>query len=206
MSKMITNTEVYNLERAIIASGYPLQPDMDKMTLDREVNERDMKRAVKLGNTPKNSGHCQYLVGILVSFDIEYTQFFAPQFLRYKFNSVISSSSKMHCLTKSGVRGNTDEYVDDIIIDHVDNMIKEYNDCENKDRREFLFKKIISNTPMGLIQKQSVVSNYLSIANMVNQRKWHKLDSWREFCKWAFSLPMFCELTGIEPYEDMINE
>lgn len=45
--------------------------------------------------------------------------------------------------------------------------------------------------------------NYEVLANIYRQRKNHKLDEWREFCKWIESLPYSEMITG---KEDSDNE
>ena len=61
----ISNTAVYGLERAIKASGNPMRTVIN---LD-PVDEKDIRRATNLGNTPNGLGHDNYLKGILVHVD-----------------------------------------------------------------------------------------------------------------------------------------
>lgn len=43
--------------------------------------------------------------------------------------------------------------------------------------------------PSSYNQTRNVMLNYEVLANIYRQRKGHKLDEWREFCKWIESLP-----------------
>ena len=43
-------------------------------------------------------------------------------------------------------------------------------------------------------QTRNVMMNYEVLANIYKSRKNHKLDEWREFCKWIEALP-YSELT-----------
>ena len=43
--------------------------------------------------------------------------------------------------------------------------------------------------PSSYNQTRNVMLNYEVLANIYRQRKNHKLDEWREFCKWIASLP-----------------
>ena len=43
--------------------------------------------------------------------------------------------------------------------------------------------------PSSYNQTRNVMLNYEVLANIYRQRKHHKLDEWREFCKWIESLP-----------------
>lgn len=48
--------------------------------------------------------------------------------------------------------------------------------------------------PSSYNQKRTVMMSYEAIANMYHARKNHKLDEWREFCKWVEGLPYFMEI------------
>ncbi len=43
--------------------------------------------------------------------------------------------------------------------------------------------------PSSYNQTRNVMLNYEVLANIYRQRKNHKLDEWRDFCKWIESLP-----------------
>lgn len=57
--------------------------------------------------------------------------------------------------------------------------------------------------PSSYNQTRNVMMNYEVLANIYRQRKNHKLDEWREFCKWIESLPYSEMITG---KEDSDNE
>lgn len=208
----INNTRVYGLEESIISSGYPMIAEeigeWDDYAEDF-ITEKDIKRAIKLGNTPQGSGHSNYLKGIIVQFDVKYPNYWTPEFQRYNFADIISSTSKMHRLTKMNVKEMCNEYVDDEIVEILENKIDFYNDWvankestlqanhislkewnEETSRR---FMKIISNTPMGLEQTMRISTNYLQLRTIYNQRRNHKLKDWRVFCDWCETLPYFKE-------------
>lgn len=50
--------------------------------------------------------------------------------------------------------------------------------------------------PSSYNQKRTVMLNYEVLANMYKSRKNHKLDEWREFCKWIEGLPYSELITG----------
>ena len=69
-------------------------------------------------------------------------------------------------------------------------------DIFNQARQEFLKTKdkrywwqMIQLLPTSYNQKRTVMLNYEVLANMYRDRKNHKLDEWRDFCKWVESLP-----------------
>lgn len=63
--------------------------------------------------------------------------------------------------------------------------------------------QMIQLLPSSYNQTRNVMMNYEVLANIYRQRKGHKLDEWREFCKWIESLPYSEMITG---KEDSDNE
>ena len=45
--------------------------------------------------------------------------------------------------------------------------------------------------------------NYEVLSNIYTYRKDHKLDEWRKFCSWIFSLPYSEIITGVVPTENV---
>lgn len=56
--------------------------------------------------------------------------------------------------------------------------------------------QMIQLLPSTYNQTRNVMLNYEVLANIYRQRKNHKLDEWREFCKWIESLPYSELITG----------
>ena len=48
---------------------------------------------------------------------------------------------------------------------------------------------MIQELPSSYNQKRTIMLNYEVLANMYESRNNHKLDEWREFCKWIEGLP-----------------
>ena len=61
-----------------------------------------------------------------------------------------------------------------------------------------LWWQMIQLLPSSYNQTRNVMLNYEVLANIYRQRKNHKLDEWREFCKWIESLPYSELITGGE--------
>ena len=49
--------------------------------------------------------------------------------------------------------------------------------------------QMIQLLPSSYNQTRNVMMNYEVMANIYKSRKDHKLDEWREFCKWIENLP-----------------
>ena len=58
--------------------------------------------------------------------------------------------------------------------------------------------QMIQLLPSSYNQKRTVMLNYEALANMYKSRKNHKLDEWRDFCKWVEMLPYSESITGKE--------
>lgn len=56
--------------------------------------------------------------------------------------------------------------------------------------------QIIQLLPSSYNQKRTVMLNYEVLANIYKSRKNHKLDEWRELCKWIKTLPYSEIITG----------
>ena len=74
---------------------------------------------------------------------------------------------------------------------------------EIKMKQKEIWWQMIQLLPSSYNQTRNVMLNYEVLANIYRQRKGHKLDEWREFCKWIESLPYSELITG---KEDSNNE
>lgn len=189
------------LEESIIASGLPMRTDED---FTRDLTETDMHRAMKLGNRKPGTGHDKYLKGIEVFLVIKAPEKFWLQWETYNFQNTVSSTSKMHMMTKIDL----DKVLPNSIYPETKKMleidIKRYNKAiVEKDfkRAKTLFQRITDNAPEGYGATRAVKVNYMQLKTMYLQRKNHKLDEWVLFCNWILTLPKFKELTGLETYK-----
>lgn len=77
-----------------------------------------------------------------------------------------------------------DVYLNGGILRYENGNIK----CFGKKDKE-IWWQMIQLLPSSYNQTRNVMLNYEVLANIYRQRKHHKLDEWREFCKWIESLP-----------------
>ena len=54
-----------------------------------------------------------------------------------------------------------------------------------------LWRQMIQLLPSSYNQTRNVMLNYEVLANIYKSRRDHKLDEWREFCRWIESLPYY---------------
>ena len=85
----IENTEVYGVNKSIIASGNPMRTLMVDNTL--KYTDKDLKRAIALGTTRVGEGHDQLLTGCIVQFDMYAPLYMWKEIQRYHSNGEESS-------------------------------------------------------------------------------------------------------------------
>lgn len=199
--KPISNIKVYDLEESMRAAGYPMRTELNE-TPDFT---KDWSRAQRLTKASRfNAAHAQFLTGIVVNFDLTFSNKAWIEAERYRFLNFVSSQSTMHCITKFGLRKQCNEYVDERIITIVQEYIDLYNSLTAQDEETIEFKKnlylkILYNLPSGFQLTARMTTNYRCLLNIYNQRHDHRLPEWREFCNQLLEeLPFFREL--VEAY------
>ena len=190
----IFNVRVYGLKDSIVASGYPMKTEIEEMLDTTSEFDNDIKRAKSLGKAKQGSGHDCMLKGIIVQFDLKAPEYFWRQFDRYHFHDYVSSQSKMHCIVKMDIVKMCNKYVDQRIIDVLNEKIATYNSNLTQEN----FQYVISNCPMGFELTARITSNYLQEKSIRGQRSGHKLEEWKYYLDWQKTLPYFCELIDIE--------
>lgn len=195
----ITNVDVYGLERSIKTAKYPKSVNID--TLDSALT----KGIKSCANCDTGEGHDNFLKGIVVQFDLTFSNKAWVEAERYHFLDFISSQSTMHMITKFDVKSQCNRYVDPRIIDIVQEKINEYNRLSalnlkseaSKERREILnelYLEILYNVPSGFELTAGMTTNYQQLKTIYQQRRHHLLPDWKMFCDWCLTLPLFKEL------------
>lgn len=203
----IVSYNVYNLEQALVASGLPKVTldeavySLYEKNLNENVFEQRRETVTKLGSVPIGSGHDCFLKGIIVTATIDYTQYFSMQLQRYHFLDIVSSSSKMHMLTSTGLTDNNcNAYVDPVVVRLVNDLIDKYRFETVPTKKQELFLRIMANTPMGMMLRMQIVTNYLQLKTIYSQRKGDAKrlpEDWGVFLDWILELPRFKQLCGV---------
>lgn len=180
----VENIEISGLESSIKASKYPMSTDTSKCNGDITNTVK------KLGTSPKGCAHDQFLTGIIVAFDLTFTNKAWVELERYRFMYFVSSQSTMHRIAKFDLKNQYNEYVDSRIIDIMEELKDRYN--ETQDKEEYL--KLLYSNPSGFELTARITTNYRELKTVYSQRKDHRLPEWREFCQWVEGLPYFKEL------------
>lgn len=192
----IANYDVYGLQESVTACRNAMRTSPAEYTYDEYLNS--LPRAMRLVDTSRNNEakcHDNFLVGIVVQFDVVYPQYWSMEFQRYHFADIITSSSKMHRLSSMDFDEACNEYVLTETKQMMRKLVNEYNDTPTSEN----FMRLLSNCPMGLELFMRVTTNYKQLQTIYIQRRHHRLPEWRAFCEWIERLPMFKELIYQEP-------
>ena len=188
----ISNLKVYDLEECIRSCRNAMR--LTPSDCSSEDFEKSLERAKKLCKAPSNSGHANFLTGIRVSFDIKYPNYISSEMQRYHWFDFVTSSSKMHTLTKmAGDPTYYNKYVTQESLDQMKRLQDRYNTaCETgtqEDQYE-AFMMLVSNCPQGIELFMRVSTNYMQLRNIYAQRRHHKLrEDWGALCDMIEKLP-----------------
>ena len=215
MEFKIENTEVYGLNKSIIASGNAMRVEMqDNLGCPKE---KDFSRATKLANTRGGEGHDNFLNGIIVQFDLYAPLYMWKQIQRYHWIDFISSQSTMHRLLKFNVIEQCVEDTDLVVVQRVQELIDKYNefieiyqpvldDHNMKFIKEKKWRTIVASLPCGFVLGATMTTNYRQLKTIYQQRKHHKLREWHDFCNWVETLPHSELITGKAVMSEMEKE
>ena len=116
------------------------------------------------------------------------------EFDTYKVGTVANSCSTMHKIQEHILT--TEDFSCEHLSPHSVQLLEEYIMEINKAILYFKQEKdksdwwqIIQLLPSSYNQTRNVMVNYETLANIYKSRKDHKLDEWRDFCKWIKELP-----------------
>ena len=210
MEFKIENTEVYGLNKSIIASGNAMRVEMDDNL--GCPGEKDFSRATKLAATKTGEGHDNFLNGIIVQFDLYAPLYMWKQIQRYHWMDFVSSQSTMHRLAKFNIAEQCVKDTDEEVMYRVQELVDRYNDFvegykpiaddpEVKALRESKWRTIVASLPCGFVLGATMTTNYRQLKTIFLQRKFHKLREWHDFCDWIKSLPHSYLITGEVQHE-----
>lgn len=195
----IEKTDTYGWQAAIRGMRNPMNSWDKSDSGYGDIGEQDLKLMKTLGAA--GTDHGKYLRMITVTADITAPLYWWKEFDTYKVGTVANSCSTMH---KIAAREFTfDDFSIEQIVEGTTNCDPMYYAAFegvlmalNEARHSFLDTKdktywwqMIQLLPSSYNQKRTVQLNYAVLKNMYHSRQNHKLDEWREFCKWVKTLP-----------------
>ncbi len=128
------------------------------------------------------------------------------EFDTYKIGTVRNSCSKMHKIHIMGFEADAFDHegIDEVgglaidtfnqVRDTLEWLAQKFNETKEKK----YWRAIIELLPMGFHLTANVELNYEVAANIYNGRHNHKMDEWKEVCKWFETLPHSELITGIQ--------
>ena len=167
------------------------------------LGEADLNLMQRLSNA--GTDHRKFMRMLPVYVRITAPLYWWKEFDTYKVGTVANSCSTMRKIQEKGFT------LEDFSVEHLETIarfdddgemhkpymsIKSVIDCLNACRKTYLETKsktdwwqMIQLLPSSYNQTRNVMMNYEVLANIYKSRKYHKLDEWREFCKWIEELP-----------------
>lgn len=192
MDSHVCNYDEYDCDCAMVANGDEPGEDCNDGKWGFCVGENDFALMKRLADG--GSCHAKYRRMMVVTCDITAPLYWWKEFDTYKVGTVSNSCSTMHKIHAKEFT------LDDFSHEHLcDNSLKTLQaviDNLNIERKNFLSTKdkwcwwqMIQLLPSSYNQKRTVLLNYEVLANIYKWRKDHKLDEWRDFCRFIEQLP-----------------
>jgi len=185
MTVILHDLNVTGISWALSRSGNPTRTEFEK-----ELNEDvgTFTRGIKLGQCVTGSGHDCYLKGIRVDMDWYLPKWMHTHLIRYRFIDVVSAMSAQKNLREILYN---ERCAIDIDPEHMQWLRLQF---EIGKSHEWMIRHL----PEGLLYGISFTTNYLQLKTLINQRKAHRMQDWREFCMILQErCPILCELTGV---------
>lgn len=176
-----------------------------------EIGEHDHSLMQKLSDA--GTEHRKYMRMIPVYVRITAPLYWWKEFDTYKVGTVANSCSTMHKIQEKeftledfsyehlGVivpaeKNDGDECYQNLWLEKMRSIVEAlniargfYNRENDPKLKEDYWWQMIQLLPSSYNQTRNVMLNYEVLANIYRQRKNHKLDEWRDLCKWIESLP-----------------
>lgn len=169
---------------------------------DEKLGSNDHSIMQRLSNA--GTEHRKYMRMMPVYVRITAPLYWWKEFDTYKVGTVANSCSTMHKITEKEftLEDFSCEHLSTVSLNYLGSIIEHLNfvrDVYNEDKsNKGAWWQMIQLLPSSYNQTRNVMLNYEVLANIYRQRKNHKLDEWREFCKWIESLPYSELITGVE--------
>lgn len=184
---------------------------------DEKLGSNDHSLMQRLSNA--GTEHRKYMRMMPVYVRITAPLYWWKEFDTYKVGTVANSCSTMHKIAEKEFTledFSTEHLISDESIptriysakDMMETTIKNLNmfrELYLKTRDKTYWWQMIQLLPSSYNQTRNVMLNYEVLANIYRQRKNHKLDEWREVCKWIETLP-YSELITVDSSEAIKEE
>lgn len=180
-----------------------------------DMGDADMdlaKRLIKAGSPDR-----KFLRMIHVQADVTAPLYWWKEYDTYKVGTTTNSTSTMHTIHKrdltiddfshehfwdktNEVHGSIPGYLGKNSSDYLKDLLRYLNFIRTKfieTKDKAYWWQMIQLLPSSFNQMRTIDLNYETLFSIYHQRKGHKLDEWREFCKWIETLPYMKEFLGL---------
>lgn len=174
-----------NIDSTIVKTDHEVDDYID-------IGKADFDLMHRLSNA--GTDHRKFMRMMPVYVRITAPLYWWKEFDTYKVGTVANSCSTMHKIQSK-------EFIpEDFSTEHLsyqlqqilETIMDELNDARLiylRTRKKDDWWQMIQLLPSSYNQTRNVMLNYEVLSNMYHSRKNHKLDEWREFCKWIEELP-----------------
>ena len=165
-----------------------------------KIGENDHSLMQRLANA--GTDHRKFMRMMPVYVRITAPLYWWKEFDTYKVGTVANSCSTMHKIMDKEftLEDFSVERMSDYLLVGVEALVDTLNTLRdlyiNYDKyddpetpKQKIWDSVIQLLPSSYNQTRNVMMNYEVLANIYKSRKDHKLDEWREFCKWIEGLP-----------------
>jgi hypothetical protein len=178
--------------------------DLDEYKLG--YADKDLMRRLVMAGTD----HRKFMRMMPVYVRITAPLYWWKEFDTYKVGTVANSCSTMHKITEKEFEwgdfstehlirvrdSHLGDTVPTLVFDSVIRGLNFWRSRYLKTKSKDDWWQLIQLLPSSYNQTRNVMMNYEVLANIYKPRKDHKLDEWREFCKWIETLPYSELITG----------
>lgn len=197
----VANAVVYGLYESIRRAKFPMAVDPSALTGELT------KGILSLAQSGRGEGHDQWLTGVVVQFDLTFTNKAWVEAERYHFFDFVSSQSTMHRMTKFDLDTAYCEFTDSRIVEIMKEKVAAYRALcadpnSTEEERKTAYLQLLYSNPAGFRLTAGMTTNYRQLKTIYFQRKNHRLPEWRAFCRWIETLPMSELITGRKNTED----
>lgn len=170
-------------EEALLGLGlsYGLTENVNEFSsFHRDEFDKVVNVSKKLYN--KEGGHNKFLESMIVWLDVTAPRFWWSEADTYRLGTK-QSASTMHTMMKTPFTMDMFEYE---IPDELLNTLEFHRKIND-------FMSLKNILPEGFLQRRIWVVNYKTLRNIIHQRKNHKLEQWKYFCRFVMANVNFPE-------------
>lgn len=197
-----------NMENAVRGARNPMNSwdRMDSFTDEAGrfvLGENDRALARRLCRA--GSDHRKFIRQIFVSADITAPLYWWKEYDTYKVGTVANSTSTMHKIHAKpfSLADFSCDRMDEATLLQMEKVVAYLETLRTKylaaKERQYWYD-MIQFLPSSYNQMRTCSLNYENLRGIYLARRNHKLDEWREFCRWVETLPYAADL--ILPLED----